>query len=93
MQDHAQVVEVWQRLLAHPATTLAAASSLRGKLLSMLSLLVDAVASGRAAELGITPTAAATAALRLLEFNPNINRWEAPGLVSVAGLSSLACLS
>jgi hypothetical protein len=65
---------MWQRLLVHPATTLAAASSLRGKLLGMLSLLVDAVESGRAAELGVTATAAATAALRLLEFNPNINR-------------------
>jgi hypothetical protein len=80
VQDHAQVLEVWQRLLEHPVTTLAA-SSLRGQLLSMLSMLVDAVASGKAAELGITATAAATAVLRLVEFNPNINRWEeGPGL-------------
>lgn len=73
-QDHAQVLDTWQRLLVHPATTLAAASSLRGRLLGMLSLLVDAVQSGKASGMGVGDTAAATAALRLLEFNPNISR-------------------
>jgi hypothetical protein len=73
-QDHAQVLEMWHQLLVHPATTLAAGISLRGRLLSMLSLLVDSVESGKAAAIGVTPTAAATAALRLLEFNPNVNR-------------------
>lgn len=71
------MLDVWQQLLVRPDTSLAAAACLKGQLLAMLSLLVDAVEAGTAQQAGLTPLAVATAVLRLLDFNQNIARWAA----------------
>lgn len=75
LQDASVVLEAWQRLLLDPSTTLAAGSCLRGHLLSLVSILVEDVAAGKATAAGTDGTAVLTAVLRLLELNPNISRW------------------
>lgn len=64
-------MELWLVLVADPATTLPAASCLRGQLLRVVSLLIDslnpATGVGAAAD-------AVTAVLRVLELNPNAVR-------------------
>jgi hypothetical protein len=70
------MLDVWQQLLVQPTTTLPAASCLRGQLLSMLGLLVEAVLTDTAAKHNLmSPVAVMTAMMRLLEFNHSIGRY------------------
>lgn len=79
LQDASVLLDAWQRLLLDPATTLAAGGSLRGQLLSRVSCLIDDVVAGKATAAGRDGTAVLVAALRLLQLNPNINRWVVAG--------------
>eukprot|EP00879_Flechtneria_rotunda_P027189 GHRR01029067.1.p1 GENE.GHRR01029067.1~~GHRR01029067.1.p1 ORF type:complete len:739 (+),score=326.62 GHRR01029067.1:246-2462(+) len=90
--DGLQILGTWQKLLVAPTTTLPAAGCLHGNLLSMVSMLIDTVLSGKAEQLQIAQSAAVLAVLRLLELNPNISRL-LPRLLQQAGSPLHALLS